>query len=344
MLKTITRLLTTLTILTALIAAVLFAYNNEHTYFSDENMTGNTIGNIYNGGLFCEKGGTIFFSNDKADGSLYMMNSDCTDIRKLRDDKAVFINADENYIYYVLADNTFENSKDLIMFNNSGVFRIKQNGSELMSITDDPSAYLTLKGNSLYFLKYNIKTGLSMYKNKIDGTLERLLAENAAIPACIDDSMLYYADYSKDHNIKKLNLKSFTTHLAYKGTYYYPIFMENKIYYIDIADGNKIYRMNMDSSDKELLVDYHCSTYNITGSGIYLYYQVDDGANNGMYRLNLSSMKSEQLLSGDYKQINVTKNYVFFKDIDNSNTYLVSADGIADVSLFDPDTSDSNTR
>ena len=38
-------------------------------------------------------------------------------------------------------------------------------------------------------------------------------------------------------------------------------------------------------------------------------------------------METKVLLDGHYKQIHVTDNYVFFKDFDNKNTYMVSADG-----------------
>lgn len=344
MLKSIKRLLITLIILTALAVGILYAYNNGRTYFNDDNVTGNTAGNIYNGGLFCEKDGKIFFSNDKADGSLYVMNSDCTNIKKLHDDKAVYINVDNNYIYYVRANNTRENNKGFMMFFNTGVFRIKRNGSNLMAFTGNPGAYLSLKGNNVYFQRYDAGVGLYLFKYQIDGTLERLLVKDAVIPAEITDTKLYYAGYSEDHNINELNLQSFTTHPAFEGSYYYPIFKGAYIYYIDVEDDYKIYRMHIDGSGQELLVDYRCSTYNITNSGTYLYYQVDDTVSNGMYRLNLKTMESSQLLVGNYKQLHVTDNYVFFKDFDNTNTYVVNADGIKDVSVFDPFASVSNNR
>lgn len=344
MLKSIKRLFITLIILTALAVGIIFVYNNGRTYFNDDNVTGNTAGNIYNGGLFCEKDGKIFFSNDKADGSLYVMNSDCTNIKKLRDDKAVYINVDDNYIYYVRANNTRENNKGFMMFFNTGVFRIKRNGSNLMAFTGNPGAYLTLKGNNVYFQRYDAGVGLYLFRYQIDGKLERLLIKDAVIPAKITDTTLYYAGYSEDHNINELNLQSYTAHPAIEGSYYYPIYKGEYIYYINVADDYKIYRMRIDGSGQELMVDYRCSTYNITNSGTYLYYQVDDTVGNGMYRLNLKTMKTEQLLAGNYKQLHVTDNYLFFKDFDNTNTYVVNADGINDVNVFDPFASDSKKQ
>jgi hypothetical protein len=105
---------------------------------------------------------------------------------------------------------------------------------------------------------------------------------------------------------------------------------------MDPDDDYKIYRMNLDGSDPTLLADKRCSTYNITNSGKYLYYQVDNSHNNGIYRINLETMEEELVLKGNFKQINVTDYYVFFRDFDNTNTYVVVADGTTDINIFDP--------
>jgi len=344
MLKTIIRLFITLTTVTALLVVILYAYNRGRTYYNDENISGNTAGNIYNGGLFCERNGKIYFSYDKAGGALYVMDSDLGNPKKLRNDKAVFINVDDNYIYYVRANDTNNSDTEYMMFYNSGVYRIKLNGSGLKAYTSDPSSYLTLKGNNIYFQKYDVATGFSLYKYRIDGEFHRLLVKDAAAPAYVTDSGLYYTPYAHNQGIKLIDLKSYITYQAYEGSYSHPIFRDGYIYYMDAARDNKIYRMNLDGSGKELLVDNRCSTYNITNSGIYLYFQLDDQANNGIYRLKLDTMETSRLLEGDYKHINVTEKYVFFRDADNSNTYVISADGYPEVKLFDPEASSSNTR
>lgn len=340
MMKSIGKLFITLSILTILALIVILVYNSGRTYYNDENETGNTAGNIYNGGLFCEKDGKIYFSNDQDDGSLYVMKSDGTSLKKLSDDKAVYINVDENYIYYVRANDTkANNGAGFLMFYNTGVFRIKRNGSDLKAFTGDPAAYLTLKGNNIFFQRYQVGVGLYLYKYKIDGKEERLLIQDAVIPAAVEGTSLYYAGYSSDHNIDVINLESYTTQTALKGSFYYPIFTENYIYYMDPSDDYKIYRMNRDGTQPERLTDMRCSTYNITRCGNFLYYQADNNKDSGIYRLNLKTMEQEMLQSGDYKQIHATTNYVFFKDFDNTNTYMVDADGYPAINIFDPSAS-----
>jgi hypothetical protein len=337
MVSSVKRILIILAVLTVAAVIGITVYSSNRTYFNDEEEIGNTAGNIINGGLFCEKDGKIYFSNDYADGSLYVMNSDFSNIKPLSDDKAVYINADENYVYYVRANNTKENQNgNFLMFYNTGVFRINQNGTGFKAFTGNPGAYLTLKGNNIYFQRYDVGVGLYLYKYKIDGSLERLLLKDAVIPSAIIDNSIYYVGYAKDHNINALDLESFTTHPVFNGSYTYPIFMGEYIYYMNPEDDYRIYRMNRDGSEPTLLIDEHCFTYNITNTGKYLYYQVDDAVNNRICRMNLETMESDTLLDGNYKQIHVTEKYVFFKDFDNTNTYILSADGKVDINTFNP--------
>ncbi|MDF2514099.1 MAG: hypothetical protein K0S04_3965 [Herbinix sp.] len=340
MAKHILRVLLALTILTAVAAAGIYYYNLDRTYYNSDDEIGNTAGNIYNGGLFCQQDDKIYFSNNNAGGRLFVTNDTLSSFQLVSNSKAVYINADDDYIYYVQANNTKETSiDDSIVYYNTGAYRIKHNGSNLTAFTADPSAYLTLKGNYLYLQKYNVDYGLCLYRYKIDKTEERLLVKDAVIPTKAEGDYLYYSGRSKDLNIHSLDLLSYTTHPILKGSYLYPIYFEDYIYYINTKDNNSLYRMNKDGSEPTKLVSQHCSTYNITNSGKYLYYQVDNKKTKGIHRMNLSNLKDELMLSGEYKQINITKDYVFFQDTDGSNTYYAVADGDALVNRFDAPTS-----
>lgn len=327
MFKMIGRIFLALIILTILGIGGLYYYNQNHTYINKEEERGNTSGNIYNGGLYSEQDGIIYFSNDYDNGSLYSMTSNCTYIQKLSNDKAVYINADENYIYYIRANDTKENNKDgLLVFNNTGVYRINQNGSNLKAITGNPGDYLMLKGNDLYFQRYDVEMGLTLYRYRIDGSENRQLANGVAVPVVVTAKSLIYNTDKKDGSLYSLNLESYTSRPAYDGSYLYPVYMGDYIYYMDQSDHNKIYRMKQDGTEPTKLVNASCSTYNITNSGKYLYYLVETSKKKGIYRLNLETMKRELIKKGNFKQINVTEYYVFFKDYDNTNTYFLISD------------------
>lgn len=321
------------------VAALLwvFFYSLGRTYFNEEDEIGNTAGNVFNGGLFSEQDGKIYFSNDNDEGALYVMNSDGTNVKKVHPDKAVYINVDENYIYYLRANDTRENnSGSVLMFNNSGMYRINHNGKGLKVISSNPGSHLYLNGNFVYYQNYDVNSGLFLYRKKIDTTMEKLILQDAVIPSHVMNNKLYYAGYGKDHNINALDLSSFVASTYIEGNFAYPIFKGDYIYYLDLNNNYSVNRMRLDGSEQTVLVDEFCSTYNITNSGKYLYYQVDDEDDNRIARLNLETMEHETLLDGYYKQIHVTDNYVFFKDFDNTYTYVQTADGALNLGTFDP--------
>lgn len=335
----IKRVFLTLIILTVLALGGIYLYSSGRTYLNDEDLVGNTAGNIYNGGLFCERDGRIYFSNDNDDGSLYVMSSNADEgsFKKLHYDKAAYINVDENYIYYLRANNTRENSSgSLLAFNNTGIYRINQNGKKLKLICSNPGSYVTVFGNHVYYQNYDVNSGLYLYRNQTDGSLERLLLQEAVIPSALINNKLYYIGVKENHNLNGLDLLSFTSRSYIEGNFAYPIFFGEYIYYIDQSNNYSLNRMYKDGTDRVTLVDDRISTYNITNSGKYLYYQVDDMENSKICRMDLTTMETEVLMNGYFKQIHVTNSFVFFKDFNNINTYILNADGSSKLSTFNP--------
>ncbi|MDF2542129.1 MAG: hypothetical protein K0S47_1847 [Herbinix sp.] len=335
--KIIKRILICLVLLTAGVLIAVLLYTNNRTYYNDKDTLGNLPGNINNGGLFCERDGKIYFSNDNDNGSLYVMSSLCTNIKKLYKDKTAFINVDDNYIYYLRANNTKENSSgSVLVFNNTGVYRINQNGSGIKGICNDPGSYITLAGNYLYFQRYQADIGLDFIRYKIDGKDERQLFEEPVIPAGVLANQLYYTNVSKDHNLQSLDLSSFTSNTVITANMAMPFVTSNYIYYINLDDKYSIYRIGMDGSDNTKLVKERCSTYNITLDQKYLIYQVDNGKNNRICRLNLETMEEEIIMEGNFKQIHVTENYIFFKQFEDNTNYILNADGTGKPGKFNP--------
>ncbi len=335
MLSSIKRILILLAIVTIGALAGIYFYSKGRTYYNDASEIGNTTGNIYNGGLFCEQDNTIFFSNDEDNGRLYRMKSDCTDIKKVSEDSAAYINVDENYIYYARANDITQYNSDFYSFyHNNGIYRINYNGKNLKAITSDPGAFLMLKGNYLFFLRYSVQNNFTLTRFKIDGTMERTLSHNSSVPFEYTNNYLYYTGDSKGNDINSMELSSYTEHTYYNGSFIYPIFMGNYLYYLNPADENKLYRMKKDGSNPEVIVNKPCSAYNITNSGKYLYYQINGTEKDRLRRINLETMKIETVMKGIYKAISVTSKYVFFKTPDSSTTYRIDADGAVHVDVF----------
>ncbi len=88
-----------LVILLAAGCVFLYRYINRIRY-NDGYVNGNTAGNLYNEGYFCEKDGIVYFANPADNYCLYSMNPDGTNIKKLEDQSVSYINVDDHYIYY----------------------------------------------------------------------------------------------------------------------------------------------------------------------------------------------------------------------------------------------------
>ena len=62
-----------------------YKYLNTVTYYNEPGTNGNTIGNLYGNGLFCESDGVVYFSNPNDKGRIYKMNPDESDIEIVAD-------------------------------------------------------------------------------------------------------------------------------------------------------------------------------------------------------------------------------------------------------------------
>ena len=67
---------------------------------NDVNVVGNTAGNLYNGGMFCEDDGYVYFSNAYDNYALYRMLPNETEMEKLISTQTKNINAAGKYFYY----------------------------------------------------------------------------------------------------------------------------------------------------------------------------------------------------------------------------------------------------
>jgi len=317
----------------------LIIYSNNRTYLNDINHEGNSIGNIYNGGLVCEIDNKIYFSNISDDNKLYLMTSDLSNIRKISDDKVAYINADKDYIYYTRVSNNKVQAHPFVLpFNNCGIYRINLNGKDIKLMSSKPGAYLSLRGNHIFYQSYDVNDGIFFNKNKIDGKDEILLVKDAIIPAQISQDNLYYTGSHDNKDINNINLKSYVVKKHYIGNFMQPIIINDYIYYISPRDNYTIWRSSIFSDDNIKIVNNRCSTFNISNDGKSLYYQTDDNKDNSFNHLNLNTLESTNILDGNYKQISITNNYVFFNSFDNSATYVINTkhSNVISPTIFSP--------
>ncbi len=326
-------------IIIILIAGLLFLYirNSARTVYNDENAFGNTAGNLFNGGLFRAYGDKIYFSNINDDGALYSMDTDGRKFNKLSSDRAGYINATGNYIYYSRMLKEKENGgSNVFAFRKTGIFRINSNGSNIKSLYDDPSGLVNVYGNTVYYQHYNSKDGLKFYKVSIDGTGEEKISDKAIVPMTIADNILYYTGTDSDHYIYAMDLATGRISTLYEGNCYAPIVNNDSIYFMSVSDNYTIYRMDLSGGTPVQIFNERCSTYNITENGNYLYYQVDNNKNNRIGKLNLKTGETDTIMKGNYKNINIAGKYLYFMDFEEKEAYSVPIGPVDIASSFNP--------
>lgn len=319
-----------------LIAAGLVTYSilTNKVYKSAAGTIGNTAGNLYNGGLFCENGGRIYFSNPNDDYTLYSMNLEFGDYKKLYNDYARYINVDENYVFYTRKNNMKENpTQSVFIFYSTGVFRIRKNGTNLQMISSDPSGSLLLYDNQLYYQVYK-DNALTLHRIDIDKENDKKLFSDDTPVVSVFDGRLYYSGALSDQNIHYLNPNGNQT-VAIETKAYLPIAMEEGIFYISTQNGYNIYLADYEDKERKLIVNRPCSWYNITSDGRYVFYNCDEKDDSAIYMLDRENEEETKILEGNFKWLNIAGGYCFFFDFFNEKAYAYDYAN-KKLSNFDP--------
>jgi Domain of unknown function (DUF5050) len=320
-----------LVIITAL--SVSYRFSNK-TSFNLGNVSGNLSGNLYNNGLFCEYNGKIYFSNSYDEGNLYVMNSDGSNISKLYNDTISYINVAGKYIYYSRNNLNEDNLNAVFRANMFGVYRLNTNGKNLVILNNETSNTVSLGNNKIFYQHYDPDTALSLRSISIDGTNEKNLTRDSINPACIVDGTMYYSNVTVNYNLMSMDIESGSTALVYEGTSMNPIYDDNYVYFMDIENDYSLSRVNLSSLEKQDLGTGRVDAYNLYGN--YIFFQKNDATNPSLCRMKLDGSEVETILSGNFSNINITSEYVYFNQFGfDTPIYKVSTSGDIDVTRFD---------
>lgn len=333
------KLLPVIGMIALLVTIFIVHHFSTRIVYNEDTVIGNYSGNLLNGGLVCEYKNKIYFSNLDDQGALYCMNSDGTNVKKIYTDKAAFINVYGNYIYYARRNNTRTSEEgDFFTFNTTGMYRTNLDGTKIASLYEKATGLLALSGNQVLYQHYTSKKGLELHKVNIDKKDRLKLSEEPILPGAITEGTLYYIGTASEHNIHTMNLQTYKSNVLAEGNFSHLILNNNYLYYWDLSNNRAINRMKLDGTQPEVVADdtKKCSSYNISLSGKYLYYQIDDGENSRICRKDLETGDIRTLMKGNFCNIQVTSNYVFFQKYNTDTMYWMENSKNAKVSAFHP--------
>lgn len=293
---------------------------------------GNTAGNLNNGGLFCEYDGTVYFSNRTEGGSLFCMNADETNVRRLNTLNVCNLLAGGKYLYYFQTGSSGSDSGFGQLQGMKSFDRCSLNGTGATALTSDVVVTGQLVDNYLYLL-VSKKAGPSFYKLKIDKSEKTELAGYSVNPACAADGVIYYNGTQDDHYLYALNTADDTVSEVWRGNLWYPVLDGGYIYYLDVTENYRLCRYSLSQNVVQVLTEDRVDCFNV-GSG-YIYYQ-KNGTDARLKCMYTDGSNVQVIAEGNYTNINLTSRYAYFQAFGDDVTMYHSPLGSGSYSSFTP--------
>ena len=330
------KILITIAIIGVLIVLAV-NFPKEKVTFNEGYVNGNTSSNLYNGGLFCESNGTIFFANPNDADKLYSMDSNGQNLVKLSNDTVTYINADDNYVYYV-RNNVGDNlNYSFFSFHRNALCRMPREGGEVTILDTDPSMYASLIGNYIYYIHYDSEDASTLYKVRIDGEERKQLSPEAVYTCNADGQYFYYNGMSTDGSIHRFDTANDTSTVIYEANCYQPVVNGGTdVYYLDASRDNALVHTNLQFNNPVVLTNDSIDSYNVYGS--YIYYQKYDKDGSSLCMIKNDGTEAMEIKKGDFCDIHVTSYYVFFREYHSKDMYYFLRTNPYEVMRFSPAT------
>lgn len=287
---------------------VVVAILSRHVTMNPAGTIGNTAGNINNEGLFCEYEDTVYFSNPYDGGSLYAMDADENNIRKLNSANVCNILAGGKYLYYFQrgahSEGGIENVRSMKSF-----IRCDLKGKNATGITRDVVVSGQLVDNYLYLMTSTTE-GPSFYKIRIDKK-DKTVFEGVNInPACATNGTFYYSGTGSNHYLHAWDTATDHTYEIWRGNLWYPILEGDYVYYMDVSNDYRLCRYSLTGQHIEVLTQDRVDCFNV-GNG-YIYYQKNSDAPQ-LRCMRTDGTDNVPVADGYFTHINMTSRYVYFQ-------------------------------
>ncbi len=299
---------------------------------NDISLTGNTAGNLNNGGMYAESDGKVYFSNAYDNGCLYSMNSDETELKKLSSLKVSSINVGGNFLYYYM-DSSRTGTGLGYVIRTYGIYRSKLDGNDSTCLERNAAVTMQLAGDYLYYQRYTNKDFTKFYKIKTDKSENELVSERIINPAACHEGIIYFNGTEKDHYLYALDTRTDTISTVFEGNLWYPAYHAGYIYYMDVSENYRLCRYSLSENTVEVLTHDRVDTFNVGNN--YIYYQKNSVTEPALMRMRLDGSAPEIVAEGNYSNINLTSACAYFnafgKDVP---VYHTPVDGPVNVTAF----------
>lgn len=323
-------------VIAVILGGIGYHFYTSKTHWNDSFVNGNTPGNLYNNGIFCEHNGTVYFSNPNDHHYLYSMDNTGGNLQKLQNDIASFINADDNYVYYVRNNSGGDNDFSFLRTNANSLCRYDLKKKEVLVLDSAPSIYASLIGNYIYYIHYDADTASSLYRVKIDGSEMEQVDRNPYFTCSANGQYFYYNGIENDHNIYQMDTATGSANIICEGNYWMPSADNESIYFLDCENNYSLVSLKRSQAEPVQIISDRIEHYNVYGNTIYFQRNNlnDDAA---LCSVNTDGSNYKVIKEGNFTNINVTSGYVYFSEVNREGMiYKVPVNGDGTVSIFQP--------
>ena len=273
---------------------------------------GNTPGNLYHDGLFCENEGKVYFSNPYDSNTLYVMNPDGTEIKKLSNIGASSINAANKFVYYYQS-NTAEGTGLGYAIRTTGLFRMTKDGAKNECLLKAPIGSVTLVDNALYYQHFLDSGGLNLESIAIDKSKESIAIEGIVYPACAVNSVIYYSNSAENFSLYSYDTRTGANSMIWNHRVWNPIYhTDGYLYFMDIDTQYELHRYNIVTGDYQVLTTDRVENFNVYENCIY--YQKFSQSDPVLMRMRTDGSFAEVVAYGNFENVNITSKYVYFNE------------------------------
>ncbi|MBQ8729844.1 MAG: DUF5050 domain-containing protein [Lachnospiraceae bacterium] len=297
---------------------------------NNDKRMGNTPGNLMNGGTFCEYEGRVYFANPADKGTIYSMRPDGSDLKKIGNDTASYINIGGNSIIYVRKNDPYDNA--VISYKNRfGICRTDLNGNNYVAYNDYVMKSLVMVGNDLYYRASDDKKSYKLFLNNIRGNSEELIGEATFSMSTVKDNKIYYINQGDMNSIYVYNVKNQLSESVLKKNAYMLLHEEDYLYYIDISKGYSLYKYDIKQKRTEILIDADtygkCVKYNVYEDKLFVLTETEGNTLATLYRYDMKANKMEFVAKVNISDIQCTSEYTYYTVLGTNEVYRVKTDG-----------------
>lgn len=328
------RILAIAVVILLVAVAALYVISRQNRIVIPEETVGATAGNLNNNGLFCESEGKVYFANPSDKNTLYVMNPDQTEIKKVYNLSVKYINVGGNYIFFY-GNIVKQDSGIGTAMTKPGMYMVSKKGKGFKSLTKEKSQSLLLVGTNIFYQHYTTKEGATTHLYNLNKSETTEIIPYMINPAGYYQGKIYYNGEIDDHHLYTLDTKTGDREMIWDGDVWNPIRQGDYVYYMDIMNNYRLCRYNINENLVEILTHDRIDTYNISGNTIY--YQKSSKTEPALIRMNTDGSNVEKIADGVYNSINITSTYTYFRPFgDDYSVYYTPTTGIPNVKKFNP--------